>query len=51
MAPNGNALHRMFAECSAFGFYADGNQYQRIADVSGVANPDLVHPGQVLTIP
>lgn len=32
-------------------FYGDGNQYQRIADASGVANPDLIHPGQVLTIP
>lgn len=32
-------------------FYGDGNQYQRIADASGVPNPDLIHPGQVLTIP
>ena len=32
-------------------FYGDGNQYQRIADASGVANPDLIHPGQVLMIP
>ncbi|MBX7435292.1 LysM peptidoglycan-binding domain-containing protein [Mycobacterium sp. Y57] len=32
-------------------FYGDGAQYQRIADASGVANPDLIHPGQVLTIP
>ncbi|MGU3501457.1 LysM peptidoglycan-binding domain-containing protein [Mycobacterium sp. C31M] len=32
-------------------FYGDGNQYPRIAEASGVANPDLIHPGQVLTIP
>lgn len=32
-------------------FYGDGNQYQRIADANGVSNPDLIHPGQVLTIP
>jgi nucleoid-associated protein YgaU len=32
-------------------FYGDGNQYQRIADASGVENPDLIYPGQVLTIP
>lgn len=32
-------------------FYGDGNRYQQIADASGVANPDLIHPGQVLTIP
>jgi nucleoid-associated protein YgaU len=32
-------------------FYGDGNQYQRIADASDVANPDLIYPGQVLTIP
>ncbi|MGK2865253.1 MAG: LysM peptidoglycan-binding domain-containing protein, partial [Mycobacterium sp.] len=32
-------------------FYGDGNQYQRIADASGIANPDLIHPGQVVTIP
>ncbi|MDT5332019.1 MAG: hypothetical protein QOF31_3316, partial [Mycobacterium sp.] len=24
---------------------------QVIADASGVSNPDLIHPGQVLTIP
>ena len=24
---------------------------QRIADASGISNPDLIHPGQVLTIP
>jgi nucleoid-associated protein YgaU len=32
-------------------FYGDGSKYQRIADASGVSNPDLIHPGQVLTIP
>jgi nucleoid-associated protein YgaU len=32
-------------------FYGDGNKYQQIADASGIANPDLIHPGQVLTIP
>ncbi|WP_255794890.1 LysM peptidoglycan-binding domain-containing protein, partial [Mycobacteroides abscessus] len=32
-------------------FYGDGNQYQKIADASGIANPDLIQPGQVLTIP
>jgi nucleoid-associated protein YgaU len=32
-------------------FYGDGNKYQVIADASGVTDPDLIHPGQVLTIP
>ena len=32
-------------------FYGDGSRYQQIADASGVANPDLIQPGQVLTIP
>ena len=32
-------------------FYGDGNKYTKIASASGVANPDLIHPGQVLTIP
>jgi nucleoid-associated protein YgaU len=32
-------------------FYGDGNKYQQIANASGVSNPDLIHPGQVLTIP
>ncbi len=32
-------------------FYGDGGKYQVIADASGVANPDLIQPGQVLTIP
>jgi LysM repeat protein len=33
------------------GFYGDGSKYHVIADASGVSNPDLIHPGQVLTIP
>ncbi|BCZ23619.1 LysM peptidoglycan-binding domain-containing protein [Mycobacterium senriense] len=32
-------------------FYGDGNRYQAIADASGISNPDLIQPGQVLTIP
>ena len=32
-------------------FYGDGSKYQQIASASGIANPDLIHPGQVLTIP
>jgi hypothetical protein len=32
-------------------FYGDGNKYQVIADASGVPNPDLIYPGQQLTIP
>ena len=32
-------------------FYGDGNKYQIIADASGIPNPDLIQPGQVLTIP
>ena len=32
-------------------FYGDGNKYQIIADASGIENPDLIQPGQVLTIP
>ena len=32
-------------------FYGDGNKYQVIADASGISNPDLIQPGQVLTIP
>jgi nucleoid-associated protein YgaU len=32
-------------------FYGDGSKYPRIAEASGIANPDLIHPGQVLTIP
>jgi nucleoid-associated protein YgaU len=32
-------------------FYGDGSRYQVIADASGISNPDLIQPGQVLTIP
>jgi LysM repeat protein len=32
-------------------FYGDGSKYQIIADASGIPNPDLIQPGQVLTIP
>jgi LysM repeat protein len=32
-------------------FYGDGSKYQIIADASGISNPDLIQPGQVLTIP
>lgn len=32
-------------------FYGDGSKYQVIADASGIPNPDLIYPGQVLTIP
>ncbi|HTX93607.1 MAG TPA: LysM peptidoglycan-binding domain-containing protein [Mycobacterium sp.] len=32
-------------------FYGDGSKYQAIADASGISNPDLIQPGQVLTIP
>ena len=32
-------------------FYGDGGKYQMIADASGISNPDLIQPGQVLTIP
>lgn len=32
-------------------FYGDGNRYPEIAAASGIDNPDLIQPGQVLTIP
>lgn len=32
-------------------FYGDGSKYQVIAGASGIPNPDLIQPGQVLTIP
>jgi nucleoid-associated protein YgaU len=32
-------------------FYGDGSKYQVIAEASDIDNPDLIHPGQVLTIP
>lgn len=32
-------------------FYGDGNRYGEIASANGIANPDLINVGQVLTIP
>ncbi|MCB0942990.1 MAG: LysM peptidoglycan-binding domain-containing protein [Mycobacterium sp.] len=32
-------------------FYGDGNRYPEIAAASGIANPDLINVGQVITIP
>jgi LysM repeat protein len=32
-------------------FYGDPNRYPQIADASGISDPDLLHRGQVLTIP
>lgn len=32
-------------------FYGDGNRYHDIANASGISNPDLIQPGQVVTIP
>jgi LysM repeat protein len=32
-------------------FYGDGSQYPKIASANGIANPDLIMVGQVLTIP
>ncbi|AGZ49776.1 LysM peptidoglycan-binding domain-containing protein [Mycobacterium kansasii] len=32
-------------------FYGDGNKYQVLVDANAIPNPDLIHPGQVLTIP
>jgi nucleoid-associated protein YgaU len=32
-------------------FYGDATQYPKIADASGISNTDLLHRGQVLTIP
>ncbi len=32
-------------------FYGDGSKFQAIADASGIPDPDLIQPGQVLTIP
>ncbi|MFI6870556.1 LysM peptidoglycan-binding domain-containing protein [Nocardia sp. NPDC050406] len=32
-------------------FYGDGNKFPIIAAANGIANPDLIHPGQILTIP
>jgi nucleoid-associated protein YgaU len=32
-------------------FYGDGSKYHMIADASGISNPDLIYPGQVMTVP
>jgi LysM repeat protein len=32
-------------------FYGDAGEYRRIAQANGIANPDLIHPGQDLLIP
>ena len=32
-------------------FYGDGNRYPEIAAASGIANPDLINVGRVITIP
>jgi hypothetical protein len=32
-------------------FYGDGSKYQEIANASAISDPDLIYPGQVLTIP
>jgi nucleoid-associated protein YgaU len=32
-------------------YYGDGNRYQDIANASGLDNPDVIQPGQLLTIP
>ena len=45
-----NQLHTSDPE-GAERFYGDGSKYQLIADASGIPNPDLIYPGQVLTIP
>jgi nucleoid-associated protein YgaU len=32
-------------------FYGKASEYRKIASANNLANPDLIHPGQVLTIP
>ncbi len=32
-------------------FCGDGSKDQAIAEANGIPDPDLIHPGQVLTIP
>lgn len=32
-------------------FYGDGSKYTIIANANGISNPNLIYPGQVLTIP
>lgn len=32
-------------------YYGDGSQYPKIVSANDIGNPNLIHPGQVLTIP
>ncbi|BDH57858.1 hypothetical protein MTP03_27970 [Tsukamurella sp. PLM1] len=32
-------------------YLGDGNRYTEIAQLNGIANPDLINVGQVITIP
>ena len=32
-------------------FYGQSSLYPKLAKANGIANPDLIHPGQVLTLP
>ena len=32
-------------------FYGDAGAYHRIAEANGIANPNLIHPGQQLVVP
>ena len=32
-------------------YYGNGSQYTKIASANGIGNPNLIHPGQVFTIP
>ena len=32
-------------------FYGDATLYGRLAAANGIANPNLIHPGQVLRLP
>jgi hypothetical protein len=32
-------------------YYNDASQYMRIAQANGIANPDLIHPGQQILVP
>ena len=50
-APNNTVISGDTLWAIAERFYGDGTKYQVIADASGVSNPDLIYPGQVLTIP
>jgi nucleoid-associated protein YgaU len=43
---SGDTLWAIAEQC-----YGDGNRYHDIAAASGISNPDLIHPGQVVTIP